>query len=104
MATRLLARAYMGVIYTAQEIAWGFEKRDAREDQLRDYLRKLGISTIYLNLYLDREGISREAGRFPELFQTHDSLIDRVASDCLNLSHFPHDRVFTSDEKKSLLQ
>ncbi len=100
MVENLLVKSYRGVIYLAQNIIWYFSNKEPREDQLREHLKRVGATPFYLNLYLDSQGVSREAGRFPRLFQTQDSLVDRVVSDCLNLSYFPHNRLFSPQEKR----
>lgn len=101
--TGLITRIGNGIAYAAGEALWALGRREPSEDQLRDYFRRLELTTVYLNFYLDWAQVPVEVGRFPRLFRTHPHLINIAASGCLEVGKYPNSRLFLPHEKRELI-
>ena len=102
MVTRLLARAYYELVYAPKDALWRLEKTGPNQDQLREWLRGFGLSSGYLNLFLDGEGVSPKIGRFPYILR-RQNLVDRIASTCEEFRYYPRKQLFLPEDKKHLI-
>lgn len=100
MEIGLLAQVYDEFVYLAQDIAWRFSNKPPQLDQLADNLRRLGLSPAYINRYLGKRGVDET---FQRAVETDDSLTRMIMSDALTMSNYPHNRVFSRDEKREYI-
>ena len=104
MATNLFKKMYqlyqdLFYIPALLDPTWSFEHENTQLGQLAANLRELGLSPTYIGRHLNEMGINET---FQSVIQ-RDGLADRVVLDTNNLSLYPHNRVFSADEKERYL-
>lgn len=91
---------YLG--YHAANVVYGFRSKTIREEALYDRLRINGISTVNVNMALDRLRVPRIA-RLPKVLFGRDHLTDRINSTLMGFSTEPENKPLSREEKSKRL-